>query len=163
MTPSHLIFGSVMAVAMVLAGPWVAAGDPPSGTIDPPPGPLDYVEKLPANQWVFGQRIWQGITPCTSDFCEAAFNAQPLFVLVQKEKYCCGGKGYSITFQARLKGCPTSSYYIGSSDYIDKLSQAERAAYLARRVSAAVSSLSQPCNLEPRDAPQTAELSSLWR
>src|SRR3569832_1841265 len=52
-----------------------AQADPPSRAIDPPPGALDYVEKLAPKQWMFGRLLWQGLEPCTRDRCEATNNA----------------------------------------------------------------------------------------
>src|SRR3569832_1549361 len=83
-----------------------AQADPPSRAIDPPPGALDYVEKLAPKQWMFGRLLWQGLEPSTRDRCEAAYNAAPLSILVAKEKVCCGGPGYSIKVTGSVSGCP---------------------------------------------------------
>ena len=80
-----LIIGLVALAALVATGA-TGADDPPSRQIDPPPGPQDYIAAFPPNRWVFGKLLWQGREACTKDYCEAAYNAQPLSLLVQKEK-----------------------------------------------------------------------------
>src|SRR5690348_17112196 len=127
-------FVPLLALAAFVASASSMPRDPPSGVIDPPPGPQDYIAAFPSSHWVFGKVLWQGHEPCTKDFCEAAYNAQPLFLLVQKEKACCGGDGYSVTVVGRVAGCSSVSYYLVWSKDIDKLGRTERDAFLSRHV-----------------------------
>jgi hypothetical protein len=151
-----------VAIAVLAASSSVAPADPPSGTIDPPPGPQDYVASFPARTWVFGQLLWKNREPCTNDYCEAAFNAQPLFLLVQKEKACCGGDGYSLTVVGRVEGCASSSYYLAWSKDFDMLGKAERLAFVSRHVTQIASAISSSCGKSLDARIPTDALLALW-
>ena len=138
-------FVGLVAVAALVASASPAPVDPPSGMIDPPPGPQDYIAAFPARSWAFGKLLWQGREPCTKDYCEAAYNAQPLFLLVQKEKACCGGDGYSLTVVGRVEGCASVSYYLAWSKDFDRLGKSERLAFLSRHVTQIASAISSSC------------------
>ncbi|NUQ19031.1 MAG: hypothetical protein HOP95_11390 [Sphingomonas sp.] len=121
--PMKRVLVTFLAAASLAALAFPVVADPPSGSLDPPPGPQDYIAAFPPHRWVFGKLLWQGREPCTSDFCEAAYNAEPLFLLVQKEKNCCGSAGYSITIIGRVKDCPSVSYYLVFSKDLYKLTK----------------------------------------
>jgi hypothetical protein len=152
---------AVMAFVALIATPLLAA-DPPSGIIDPPPGPQDYIGTFPAHQWVFGNLLWQGSEPCTHVRCEAAYNAEPLFLLVQKEDACCGGPGYSLTVIGRVKGCPSSSYYLAWSKDFDNLGTSGRLAFLSRHVATIAAAISASCGKSLKTPIPTDPLSVLW-
>jgi len=155
-------FLSLAALAALAAAP-PARPDPPSGLIDPPPGPQDYIAAFPQNTWVFGKMLWQGREACTKDFCEAAYNANPLSLLVQKEKACCGGTGYSLTIVGRIKDCPDVSYYLVWSKDFDELGKAGRLAFLSRYVTGIASKISSSCAKTLNAPIPTGALSGLWR
>ena len=152
----------LVAVAALGASTSLSPVDPPSGVIDPPPGSQDYIAAFPARSWVFGKLLWQGREPCTKDHCEAAFNAQPLFLLVQKEKACCSGDGYSLTIVGRVEGCSSASYYVAWSKDFDRLGKAERLAFLSRHVTQIASAISSSCDKSLSVPISTYALSQLW-
>ena len=155
-------FASLLAVAALATTASSVSSDPPGRLIDPPPGPQDYIATFPSHSWVFGKLLWQGREPCTADFCEAAYNARPLFLLVQKQKACCGGEGYSLTVIGRVEGCASSSYYLAWSKDFEKLGKSERLAFLSRHVASIASNISSSCD-KSLDAPiPTDALSGLW-
>jgi hypothetical protein len=155
--------GVLTGLAMLAAVTSSTRSDPPGGILDPPPGPQDYIGDFPLHRWVFGKLLWQGPEPCTSDFCEAAYNARPLYLLVQKEKNCCGEAGYSLTVVARMAGCSSVSYYLVFSKDFDKLRKAERLAFLSRHVVGVASAITSSCGRPLGASIPTASLSSLWR
>jgi len=111
---------------------------------------------------VFGKLLWQGREPCTKDYCEAAFNAQPLFLLVQKQKACCGGRGYSLTVIGRVEGCASASYYLAWSKDFDRLGKSGRLAFLSRHVTQIASAISSSCGKSLSVRIPTEALSTLW-
>lgn len=155
-------FVGLVAVAAVVASASSAPPDPPSGTIDPPPGAQDYIAAFPTGSWVFGKQLWRGREPCTKDYCEAAYNARPLFLLVQKEKACCGGAGYSLTVVGRVEGCSSGSYYLAWSRYFDKHGTGGRLAFLSRHVTQIASGISSTCGKSVGLPIPTGALSRLW-
>jgi hypothetical protein len=156
-------FASWISIAGLLTSASAVPPDPPSGFLDPPPGTQDYIGAFPRHTWVFGKLLWQSHDPCTKDFCEAAYNADPLFLLVQKEKACCGGAGYSLTIVGRVKGCSNVSYYLVWSEEFRKARQADLLAFLGRHVAGIASAISSSCG-EPLNGPVATEpLSGLWR
>jgi hypothetical protein len=153
----------LVAFAALVACANSGRADPRSRLIDPPPGPQDYIAALPQNHWIFGKLLWQGREPCTKDFCEAAYNAQPLYLLVQKEKNCCGEAGYSLTVVGRVAGCSSVSYYLVFSKDFDRLGRAQRLALLSRHVVGIASTISSSCGKSLGAHIPTDALSSLWR
>ena len=154
----------LLGAVMVLAGGASAQTpvDPPSGALDPPPGPQDYIETLPAEQWTFGRLLWQGRDPCTPDFCEAAYNAAPLSILISKEKNCCGDPGYSVTIVGRVSKCSASSYYLAWSKDLDRLTRQGRVALASRHVTQIASSIAAACGATFRDPIPTETLNRLF-
>lgn len=136
--------------------------DPPSGSLDPPPGPQDYIGAFRLHTWTFGKLLWQGREPCTKDFCEAAYNARPLYLLVQKEKNCCNHSGYSLTVVGRIEGCSSASYYLAFSKDFDRLSKAQRLAFLSRHVVGVGSGIVGECGKSLTAPIPTKALSRLW-
>jgi hypothetical protein len=155
-------FIGMVAIATLATSPSSAPSDLPSGLLDPPPGPQDYIAAFPPRRWVFGKLLWQAREPCTKDFCEAAYNAQPLFLLVQKEKACCGGAGYSLTVIGRVEGCSSVSYYLAWSKDFDKLGKVERLAFLSRHVAGIASKISSSCGKSVAAPIPSDALSRLW-
>ena len=135
--------------------------DPPSGIIDPPPAPADYVGAFPANQWVFGHLLWQDRNPCDAQSCEAAYNAAQVYVLVSREHNCCGDSGYSITIQANVAQCSGVSYYLAWSKDLERLKRPERLAFLARHVAGVVAGMRSACHVAGGEPVPTAALARL--
>jgi len=135
--------------------------DPPSVLIDPPPGPLDYLAALPARRWSFGHLLWSDRDPCTAESCEAGFNDDPVYLLVTRERACCGGPGYTLSFEASAAHCQGTSYYIIWSMNIERIRPEDRPAFLARHADGVVTMIRNHCNLPPGVAIPTAELSRL--
>jgi hypothetical protein len=157
------IWGAVTAVMLLCAGPsFGAPPDPISGTLDPPPGPLDYVKALSPGRWVFGELLWRGREPCTEAHCEAAYNADPVFILVQREANCCGESSYSLTVIGRAENCPAVSYYLVFSGDIVRLNKGERVSLVSRHVASVASSIRSACKVEGGGAIPTADLEKLF-
>jgi hypothetical protein len=155
---------AIGAAALFAAQPSVGAAlDPVSGAIDPPPGPLDYVKAFPSNKWVFGKLLWQGGEPCTEAACEAAYNADPLSILVQRQNACCGGSGYSITVIGRVANCSGSSYYLVWSKDLDRLNKADKLSLLSRHVASVANSINSECGVRGTVAIPTEDLERLLR
>lgn len=152
-----------LAIAALAAAAQSASEDPPSETIDPPPGQQDYIAGFQSHRWVFGKLLWQGKEPCTKDWCEAAYNAQPLYLLVQKQKACCGGKGYSLTVVGRVADCASVSYYLAWSKDFDRFGDAGRLAFLSRHVAGIAAAISASCGKPLVEPIPTNELAGLWR
>ena len=121
--------------------------DPPSVLVDPPPQVLDFLRAFALNQWTFGKLLWQGPEACTADFCEAAYNAEPLFVLVQRERNCCGQPGYSIMVEVRAKDCGAVSYYLVFSRNLDLMLTDQRSTLVGRKLSGSVADIKTHCSL----------------
>jgi hypothetical protein len=157
--------GVIAAAAALLSAPgaWAAPPDPPGGTLDPPPGPQTYIKSLPQGRWTFGSMLWRGLDPCDASRCEAAFNDGRLAVLVQKERYCCGQDGYSLTVTAVVEGCSASGYYLVFSKDLDRMSPPERLALASRHVAELAGSMRSACGLKTGGDIPTDELERLWR
>jgi hypothetical protein len=162
---SHMIRRFMISAAVVClayGGPVAAAtNDPPSARIDPPPPEMDYVGAFPLHKWTFGKLLWQGQEPCTADFCEAAYNAAPVFVLVQHERNCCGEPGYSIMVTVRAKDCATVSYYLAFSKDIQPMPTDERSTLVGRKVGQLVSRILSACGLVDIEPIPTGEVNGL--
>jgi len=144
----RLILGAC-AVAMLSVVPVVAsAEDPQSGRLDPPPAPLKFLETLPPRKWVFGSLLWKGPEPCTADSCEAGFYNAPVSILVSKRNACCGNPGYSILVTGSASNCQSVSYYLGWSNDIERLTDAERLSFLSRQVHSIAGSVRVACRVE---------------
>ncbi|HXC55696.1 MAG TPA: hypothetical protein VNU97_10390 [Rhizomicrobium sp.] len=155
----------ITAVAIVGIAYGVAAAapanDPPSGRVDPPPGVLDYVGAFPLHQWTFGKLLWRGREACTADDCEAAFNATPLFALVQRERNCCGEPGYSIMVTVRAKDCAAVSYYLAFSRDIEPLPIDQRSTLVGRKLGQLVAGIQSACGVADVHPITTAEINGL--
>ena len=156
-------FIGLLALTGLTPGMAAVRPDPPSGVIDPPPAEQDYIAAFPSRSWVFGKLLWQGREPCTKDYCEAAYNANPLFSLVQKEKACCGGEGYSLTIVGRIKSCSNVGYYLAWSKDLDKKGKLGGVEFLSRRVVQIASAIGSSCHRPSSDVIPTRVLSKLWR
>ncbi len=156
---------AIAAAVALLAAPAAGAAppDPPSGTLDPPPGAQTYIKSLPQGRWTFGRLLWRGMDSCDAYRCEAAFNDGPLFVLVQRERYCCGQDGYSLTVTAGVEGCSASGYYLVFSKDLDRMTQPERVSLAARHVTQLASSMRTACGVKTSGNIPTDELERLWR
>ena len=156
-------FVTAAAALIIATGVGAVGADPPSGTIDPPPGPQDYIKSFPQGQWTFGRLLWQSHDPCDASRCEAAFNYAPLFVLVQKERNCCGEDGYSINIVERIEGCSANGYYLVFSKDLDRMSQSERQALVTRHVGQLASAMRSACGVTAVGDVPTDDLKRLWR
>ncbi|HEX6741992.1 MAG TPA: hypothetical protein VF079_09405 [Sphingomicrobium sp.] len=148
-------------VALALAAPSPPPAEPESGMVDPPPGSLDYVALFPAKRWVFGKLLWQGRERCSASSCEAAYNASPLFLLVQKQDYCCGSPGYSVMIIGRAKNCDTVSYYLLGSEHLLKMSAAERLKLVERHVDWIAEAIRDGCGIKAEGIIPKAALAKL--
>jgi len=147
----------VLALASVALVANQAPSDPESGTIDPPTGSLDYVEGLPARNWAFGKLLWQGPEPCDESSCEAAYNASPLFILVQRQAYCCGSPGYTLMIVGRVKGCASVSYYLVGSEHLVHMADLDRLKLVQRHVSGIAAAIQDRCDVGVKtEIPTTA-------
>ena len=155
-------------IALILTGALVVSSgcadrapvDPPSALIDPPPGPIDYVASLPRDEWTFARLLWQGRDTCTSDNCEAAYNAAPLFLSVMREKECCGGTDVSYTVVARVRDCSAVAYYLAWQTKIGR-TKAQRLALVERHTKAMAASILSECHVSEKVDVPTAALSTL--
>jgi hypothetical protein len=156
---------AMAAAAVVLSATIACAAeaDPPSGIIDPPPGPQDYIKSFPQGRWMFGRLLWQGVEPCDDSRCEAAFNDEPLFVLVQKERNCCGGDGYSITVIVRVEGCSGVGYYLVFSKDLDRMNPTARQSLVTRHLGHVASAMRANCGIKQDGDIPTDGLERLWR
>jgi len=137
------------------------ASDPPSATIDPPPGVMDYIGTMPAGKWTFGKLLWQGQQACSQDSCEAAYNANPLFVLVQRQRNCCEDHGYSVAVTVRARDCQSVSYYLAFSKDLDRLSQDQRSSLVARKIGQLTKGVESACQLASTTIVPTEAVASL--
>jgi hypothetical protein len=85
----------------------------------------------------------------------------PLFVLVQRERNCCGGPGYSITVTVRAKDCAAVSYYLAFSKDIEPMPIDQRSTLVGRKVGELVASIQSACGLADVHPITTAEVSGL--
>jgi hypothetical protein len=147
-----------LVLPFLVSIPAMAQGsDPISARIDPPPAALDWVESLPQGQWVFGALLWKNSDPCNEQSCQAVYNASPVSVLVWRENNCCGQPGYSLEFDASVKGCPSRSYYLVFSKDIEHMAKADRQAFLARHVSSVANGIASACGVAaPSSVPTSA-------
>lgn len=149
----------LIALALVAANP--ASGDPESGRVDPPPGSLDYVARFPANRWVFGKLLWQSRERCSNASCEAAYNASPLFLLVQKQDYCCGSPGYTVMIIGRAKKCDAVSYYLVGSEHLLQMPAGDRLKLVRRHVDGVADAIREGCGIKTKGVIPTAALARL--
>lgn len=142
--------GKLVAIAAASSCVWGCQGDVadfPSGSIHPPPAPLTYVSSLPRNQWTFGETLWRSSQPCSEVSCEAAYNADPLFVTVKISASCCGQPGAAIHFMASSRECPNPTYFVARPQFLARMTDAQINAFVARKTSEVIRSLGSQCAL----------------
>jgi hypothetical protein len=132
----------LMLLPVLIAGCSVGGtGDPPGLSIDPPPAPLAGLETLPRATWVLSR-------DCSADRCGAGYNADPLFLSVDKQKACCGEAGYSLEVTGSARGCSSVSYYLVWSERIKKMKEESRTSLISRHAKQIATSIAEACRLQ---------------
>jgi hypothetical protein len=127
---------------------------------DPPPSIPDYLAERPANKWVFGEALWKGSEPCTSERCEAGYYSPPLVLSVTMSQYR-GAAAPSVEAVAGVLGCPGVVWeYMPAGEFVNKNST-DRHQMVAGRTQSIVKSIGKHCDATLAEIP-TDELRYLF-